>query len=361
MALQTVLGGLVLPEPPLAITTAPNFSTHVIDATDEKSASIFRVPKSGEVNAILWRTATVTTGGTVDVRLETVDATTGDPSGTLKDTLSNGAQAVLATDDNIVFITSLTQTATVVEGDIVACVIVRDAVAGNMQIAQFADESTHFPYPDLFTAAWAKSGDGPVMAVRYDDGSYAPVRGVWPVSLLNSVTFNNTSTPDVRGLHFQLPFPCRVTGAWVWCDLDGDADLKLWDSDGTTVLETASLDTNIRRGTSPGFFWAKYAGTSTLLANTAYRLGLEPTSATNVDLYDFDVAAAAVMDAFPGGQNFRYTSAKNPAAEGDWTQVTTKRPFMGLILDQFDDGAGGAIHVAIQQPSIILPTRHASY
>jgi len=75
-----------------------------------------------------------------------------------------------------------------------------------------------------------------------------------------------------------------------------------------------------------------------LTKDVFYRLVLEPTSATDITSYHFSVNAAAVMDVEEGGQNFHYTEKK----DGGWTDTVTDRPMIGLLIDQFDDGAGGA-------------------
>jgi len=52
------------------------------------------------------------------------------------------------------------------------------------------------------------------------------------------------------------------------------------------------------------------------------------------------VALAAAMDGFPGGQNVHRTERTDLGA---WTDTTTKRPWMGVLLTGFNDGAGGGL------------------
>ena len=345
MTIQTVSGGMWFPRPPAA-STAPGFSTTalVIDASGEKAAFIVRGLKAGNIDAILWRTGTVTTGGTVDVRLETVDATTGDPTGTLWGTTTNGAEVIADGDDNVVKITSLTLDAAITADDVVAVVIVRDGVAGNMQIVGFPDDSIWYqPYADLFTAAWAKVANlSPVVGFRYDDGSYAFVPGCWPMSTLATISVDSGATPDVYGNRITLPFPCRVAGWWFWADMDGDVAIKLYDTDGVSVLASDVLDLNMRPATNAGIFTGMFTSAVDLSTSGTYRLGLEPSSATALTVYSFTVAAAAVMDAFEGGQLIYQTTAKDPTGTGSWTDTTTARMFMGLIVSGFGDDTGGA-------------------
>ena len=85
----------------------------LLDAAGEIAGFVFRAPKAGEIDQIHFRTGTVTTGDDLDVRLETVDAANGDPTGTLADTNSNATQAVGNGDDDTWFAVSLTASATV--------------------------------------------------------------------------------------------------------------------------------------------------------------------------------------------------------------------------------------------------------
>lgn len=345
MTIQSISGGMWVPRQMSGIDNAPTFTNAAtIDAANEKGGFVLRITAAGNISKILWGVRTVTTGATVDVRLETVDAATGLPTGTLWAANTNGAQVVNSTDDDTQFITTLTAAATVAVGDWVAVVISNPGASfGNMLIRAMQDESMDNAYCCQYVASWAKNDIGsPVVGFEYDDGSYPLIEGCWPLSNAATLTtYANSSTPDVRGLYFSLPFVARVKGWWGIIDLDGPADVKLIDSDGVTALLTSSLDPDIRVNTVSGLLSGCFSGTQVLSANTVYRLVLEPTSTTNIGLNELDVSAAAVMNALHGGSLFYHTSAKNPTGTGSWTNTTTKRPYLGLILDGFDDGAGG--------------------
>lgn len=347
MTIQSIGGGLWVPRAPIGVDNAPTFTNAAtIDAASEKGGFVFRITKAGNVAKILWGVRTVTTGATVDVRLETVDATTGLPSGTLWATNTNASQVVNSTDDDVQFVTTLTATATVAVGDWVAVVISNPAASfGNMLIRAFQDEAMDSAYCCQYVSSWAKNDVGaPVVGLEYDDGSYPMHEGCWPLSNAATLTtYSNSSTPDVRGLYFSLPFPTRVRGWWANIDLDGTADIKLIDSDGVTALQTVSLDPDIRVNAVSGLHSGWFGSTSTLTKDTVYRLVVEPTSTTAIGLNEMDVSAVAVWGGIHCGATFYHTSAKDPTGTGSWTNTTTKRPWMGLIIDGFDDGvsAGG--------------------
>ena len=339
MAEKTVIGGLWIPYPPFKGNAQPGFSNMLIDASTEIAGGVIRAPKDGDIAKVGFQTGTVTTGATVDVRLETVSLTDGDPTGTLLGTNSNASQVIGDGDDNTWFTTALTTAPTVTKGDLLA-VVIANASTGNMNIRRSNGESpTGFPYSDLFTTAWAKSALTPNFALEYSDGSYASFPGSYAMSAISTRTFNSSDTPDERGLIFQMPFPFRLTGFWFYADIDEALDIVLYDSDGSTALETLSLDKDVRFSNANRIHLLSFAGTQSLSKDTNYRLVFKPTTTTDGKTLDFDVNAAAIMDSFGGGQKFHHTERTDA---GSWTETTTRRPFMGILCDGFDDATGGS-------------------
>ena len=348
MALQVVKGkaGWFPPRPNhVASGTAWSFTTSalLLNAASEKAAFIFDIGKTGSIDKIHFRTATVTTGGDVDVRLETVDGATGFPTGTLYGANTNGALTIADANDNTAFAVSLTTDASVTEGDLVAIVIVNSpTIVGNFQIAALGATNawgSEFPYCALEDAAvWAVATGTPVpvCTLEYSDGSFEPIPGAFWATALANTAFNTGSGSISRGNKFQVPFPVRVNSFWVWADLDGDATMKLYDENGTTVLLSKTMDKDVRGGTGYGRLSRRFPGTTDLKPNTYYRLVLEATSATSVTLPEFTVGANAQMDAHDLGQLCHLAHG----ASGSWTDVPTQRAMMGVGGSALDDGAG---------------------
>ena len=70
MALQTIKGGAVMP--PWISTVANGYGFDyglLLDAASEKAGMVVTVPKAGNIRKIGFRTGTVTTGATMDVRI----------------------------------------------------------------------------------------------------------------------------------------------------------------------------------------------------------------------------------------------------------------------------------------------------
>ena len=194
-------------------------------------------------------------------------------------------------------------------------------------------------YPSVaqYGASWASAAEHPMIALRYDDGSVEPIGPTfYPISAMGTLSVASNTDPKEIGLYFKFPVPVKVGGFWLRADLDGDCDFVLYDSDGTTELESVIFDEDYRRGaTAGGNIVILFATERALVADTWYRLAVQPTSTTAITLYYFDVNSAANMDGIEGGQNFHYTAK---AAADTWSQTTTRRLWVGLLVAAVDDG-----------------------
>jgi hypothetical protein len=347
----------------LAFPSRPNFQTgapggfalvSLADAND-KAGWIFQCPKAGELENFATWLGTVVTPEDLHVSFQNVSGTNGDPDGT-EDQFRVIASGSLAsngwitsgriTDDG----TDTGVRRTVAQGDLVAAVIRFNSFsAGNVNFQSLnLDGSTDamtFPYASAFNTAWIKQSRPGSFAVQYSDGTYAQFIGrVYPVKALNATSFNSGSTPDERGLYFRLPFGAKVKGAWFKSNAasNQDHDVILYDQDGTSVLASISRDANQGTGSSVFGHYVTFTAEATLLANTFYRLVVKPTTANSLSIYDFDVETAALLDSIELGQSAYYTERTDAGA---WTETTTKRPWMGLLISQIlaDSGAAPAV------------------
>lgn len=350
MALVSTRGPVYFPplDHSAANGQAPTLATFALDAAAEKLAFIVTFWQPGTLHLVHFRTATVATGDTLKVSFQDIDGATGDPDGTGDEfrtiVVGNG-------DDNVALVTGIlssdgTDTGTkrtVVAGQMLAVVFEFNSfVAGNILLAARSaaagPSSSGYTYSDHFTAAWAKSQNLPLMAIEYSDGSYAPLPYVdASVSGLAAETFNSTTTAgaggDERGLIFQVPFACKVKGFWANLDIDNDAEVVLYDSDGTE-LDAVTLDATNRVVTHSQVYHVPFSDEFTLAKDTNYRLSLRP-GAGNASVMVSSFPTAAVLDAMPGGSECHYTVRTDGGA---WTETTTKRPLMGVILSAVDNG-----------------------
>jgi hypothetical protein len=313
-------------------------SAGVIDAASEKYAGIFQAPLTGNITKIYFMTSTVTTGATVDVRLETVDATNGDPTGTLVATNTNAAVVVDAADDNVKKTATLTAAAAVTAGSIYAVVVVNPAASfGNMVIAshQVSAIAGNFPYSDLFTTIWTKSARYLAAAVEYDTTAKYNI-GTGLITQCANTTITNATTPDEVGIIFQSPVPITLYGVrWFQSGAiaaSGSTDIVLYDSDGSSVLRSATLDSDIGLRASSASVAVMFPTEVLLSAATNYRLVLKPTTANTINYLNCRVVANTDWALVDGGITM-YRTERTDA--GAWTQTDTQRPNLRLIVSKF--------------------------
>lgn len=337
MALTTILGGLQIPSYHnlrLALGTASSNLT----AVGMKITTIIKVPKTGTIIALGFRTASISgTGLSISAGMETVSS--GDPTGT-----AYGGSAVgsATPTSNAFFEVTLATAATATIDNLAALVYTLTAgTTPNVGIQTLTDGSsgntTVFPYLDTYNGtAWTKSASTLLVSwIKYGDGSYEYMGN--PPFLGENYTYNSGSTPDERSLYFKLP-PFRSKGFWLYAALGSAAtDIILYDTDGTTALRTSTIDTTALSGYT-GYIVMPWSSPVTGINNGTYRLSVKPTSTTNITVYGMLTPYAAAFDAWMGGQNF-ILSTRTDA--GTWTQDATKRLNGGLIIDQMDDGIGG--------------------
>ncbi len=318
-----------------------------LDANGELCGAVLEIPKTGNISKIGFRTGTVTVSDAIKISLQTVDDTTGRPTGTLIHADAYGIQASVATNTN--YWISLQNDVAVIRGVTVAIVVEFNSyVAGNLVMVsgvQYIPHYMGFPYVFSYLGAvWAFTAESPNFGLEYDDGVIEPILNVFPAVNATTMSWDTNDNPDRRGLRFSVPYNCRMSGVFANIDLDGDADIEIYDSDGINLIPdgTISLDSNIRSGTSPRPFSRNLITPIELTKDTFYRIVLHPTTGTNMILYYLDVTddgANEAMNAIDGGVNFHYTTCNgSPSVEGDWTQTATRRPLIGLMINQLDDG-----------------------
>lgn len=345
------------PAPGFAPNAAtPNFSTTPIrlNAAGDYVAFVLSANRSGDVEEIFWRTGPVTTGCTVDVRLETVDTTTGLPTGTLVNAGANASQVVANTDDNQAFQTALGTAATLTRGELYA--VVFDVLSGtpsSLCIACFVDPSSlQSPYVIEYDGtASLISGYAPIMGLLYSGGVYQGTPGAWPITNVWTQSYAATDSPDTYGAAFSLSHQSRVCGFWFWGEFDGDGTAKLYDSDGATVLESAAIYENVAPSGSSLLQSFFFGSSVTLAEDTTYYLAIEATDSTDIVMYGVEFSSAAWRDASPLGGRWQLAQCtQSPTGTGDWTNTGTKQAFIGLIVDGLEEaGGGGGSSVAVGQ------------
>lgn len=334
--------------PPIPLYTISN-NGDSLTASTHKVAEIIQCTKPGTIDKIGFATrsfAQCTNG--IKVSLQDLDSS-GQPDGTADqfrvvtvNAANSWFETGLLTSDGTDSGTKRTWSI----GDKLAVVweFSSFAVSDSLQIARRGVASSpgqSFPYKMTnLTGAWSTgSSDGYYFSLKHSDG-YVPLdyNGLVPVvTSTASVTFNSGSTPDERGMIFQVPRSMVLTGVWMECDIDFAADLVLYDTDGTTALVTVHLSASERGNTSVDSGQVFFTPT-TLTANVNYRAALKPTTTSSVNLRQITIPSSGYLGCFTLGTTAMLTTRTDAGA---WTETNTIVPRMGLIFSGIDVGSSG--------------------
>lgn len=336
---QSLTYGVALPPVPDAISGTPSFTSCTIDAVDEECAHIFVASTTKAIDKIHFLATTVTTGATIDMRVEGVDATDGDPDDTLIATNTNASVVIADGDDNTWKTATLAADANITKGSVYALVL-KGPGSGtpNFNIAGFTEENAEgMPYRDFFSSTWTKvTNSQAIFLIEFTDGTFEPQLGLSGAGLnVGTVVSFNTGTTTTRECNeLTLPFATRVSGAWGLVDGDGAFTLELRDSAGSSTLATsAAQDPDIRTSGTAGVYYLPFTATYTTSANTTYQVCAVPSTTTSIGVYRFTLPSAAAMGSFAGG-TVLYRS------NNDSGDITTDRVLMGVFLDGFASGGG---------------------
>lgn len=335
--------GVFWPRMPLADSVINITATaHTIDADGEKVGWVFQATKSGAISGIEFLAKAVTASGDIDFRVETVSLVTSAPSGTLWATNTNKIQDVPSAGWQAA---TLTANATVSRGDMVAIVIeanstnTPDLTVGGLDVSH--EDNRTQPYCQTYVSSWSGITREGILAVKMSDGSFMYIPWFPPVVSYTSLTVEQDTDPDEVGIKFQIPFPADISGMWIYNIkiASGNVIFKLYDSDGSSVLSTITIDEDsLLNNRSMRIYWLD--ADIALSKDTWYRLTFQPDGTTgggNTFTY-YTVNAAANLDGVEGGQKIIMTERTDGGA---WTDTDTRRPFMGIVLNGFDDGTGG--------------------
>lgn len=322
---------------PVSLNNTLSGGTDVaIDSSGEQSAWIFRVPKTGNISKFRFATHTVGTSETLRVRLQTVDASTGLPTGTAYG--GSSTETVAAPATSTIYTVTFGTPASATAGDMVAAVIDFNSTVGNVQFKYSGGAGATLmpiPYHAQRIASWAKVGRAPICSVGYDDGTF-PYIGCLPASVTSgALSVTTGTTPDEIGNRFKLAFGARVIGvaASRWPSTTGrDVKYVLY-NDAGTELASATSDVDMAAGSlDTRIPIYRFSSPYTLQANTWYRICYQPQTASSVNYWRWVLTDAAELEMF-GGSNCYYCDRSDAGAfSDDQTKITE----IGMWFDRVD-------------------------
>lgn len=358
----------------MSITTVPvimhpssfgNIGTaQTLDAAEEFVVFVTRFKKSGTVKRIGFRTGAVSGTYTIKVSLESVAELVGQPCATTNATktlyTANAESADItnlnANTVNYISINGSTGVS-VTGGDLVSITIRLTATSGGSVVVrspgltlggELATGYDGTSYCSTYLgSSWATISYTTMVLIVYSDGIYNSYPSQIPCNS-NSLTYNSESASPYTGIKFRYPFKCRLSGIRANCDLDGDAQIIIYDSDEYTVMAGFPISLNNLQRATTSARWISVVFTTPVEceANTDYRIVVLPTTSTNIILTNWapvDDSEFYGYTAFPEGDDIILTRRGSAPSSGDhvWTDSTDK-PHIQVFIDGIEASAGAA-------------------
>lgn len=307
-----------------------------VTSANISAAAIVEAPKTGNVSKVFGLIGTVSSTPVVDFRLETLSGQF--PSGTLLGTNSNNTQAVA---NNTGYEVTLTTPVAVTKGQKLAIVITY--VSGgttNVKINN-AFANSKYPYGAFKTGGTYAAASTPVVALGYDDGTYPENYPLLP-AVETATTFNvDTVAADERGNRFSFDatvYGCAFQLLYQNSSAAADFSIVLYDTDGTSVMESIAIDADQLFGTSGGWMKVYFTQVRTFVAGGIYRAVIKPTTSTDNAWVRFQAISTTLMQAMPGNGDFKGTARVDGGA---WSDTDTDWYPIGVMLSGVDSGSGG--------------------
>lgn len=318
----------------------PSSSSVTLNTAGHKLGHILRAPKDGTISAIIFRFGAITTGGDLDIRVETVNtgSFSAAPSGTLWAANTNVVLAAITGMANAWQTVTLTSGAAVTRGQLLAVVL--GNVTGNYSARIAGNVPQSEIYPTVYTASWAVQNACSEIFLQYSDGSFFSQEATLGDCIGFSIATN--TNPDEMGNKFTMPFSATFGGADVGVEFDGGGEIVLYD-DSNTVLSSISLLSNVRNNNSVGTLRVDMPAVN-LISGSTYRIVFKPASTSSNMITYMEVPSDAARESVIGGGICSYTARTDAGA---WTDVLTRQT---LVYPRFTaieiaSASGGGIAV----------------
>lgn len=325
-------------------------STFTFNAAADKLAIVFQASSSTPPDQVKFRVTSYTSTGTIDATIETIDATTGFPSGTPVTNTATGSVSVSSTGTKTC--TGMAGTGTLTVGAQYAIVLAATGgFAGNFNVLRTSGINGQVGSPYSLTkdsaGAWTKistTNTGYAFGLFTAGGASINVPGLSGAFTAALTAFSDSTNPDERGNRFQLPFPQTCYGALIYASLGStpaDANsfsLSLYSSHTSgspTQLATQAFDGDIMEIGSARIL--RFSAGVNLSSNTVYGLAVKATSSGNINLLRHSYASAAELGCYLD-DNF-YSTARNNSS-GAFTDTNTEVYAVYPLLSAFDDATG---------------------
>ena len=347
---------------PTNVATIPSLgggASFDIANINEKVAIVFMAPETNFIDGLFFKIESVGAGTNcnMEVRIEQVDTANGEPNGVLISSTPQRESSASVTvsaagnytvtfpvdDDGLPFELS--------QGTLCA-ILFRPTSGGtvsNIHFSTFSDDKAAWGMPYCIDYDGATSSQtahyrdniAPVVGLYSSSGGY-PINHLWPVTSVALDQFGSTSTPDTLGNSFTISAPVRISGVRAWVDADSTGTIKLYGTNGSTVLASVAIHAGVPPS-SNAHIVEYYFSSSVDLAVGTYYIAVEATGSTiGLSTMTFPSSPFSLLGSSPlGGASMVFSSCTQPpTSTASWTNTSSKQAFLTPIFSGYEIGGG---------------------
>jgi hypothetical protein len=328
----------------------------------ERVAIVFMAAETKSIDGLFFKIRSVAAGTScnMDVRIEEVSTTTGQPNGILISSTagreSSASVTITAAGDYYVTfpIDEFDGPFVLTQGTLCAIVFVPTSVGTGYDIhfATFSDDNVAYGLPYCLDydgqtigtqTAHYRDNVAPIVGLALTGSGY-PIKNLWPITAVGMDTFQATSTPDTIGNRLSIDAPARISGVRVWVDADSTGTVKLYGTNGSTVLASANIYAAVPPTPGGAAHIAEYYFSASVdLAVGTYYLAVEATGGTiGIATMTFQSSPISLRGSSPlGGATMAFaTCTQTPSSTASWTVNLNKQAFIAPIFSGSEIGGG---------------------
>lgn len=347
-------GGLLFAANPIgaaAVIINGGPTTYTMPTANNGWSARFYPYDSRDIKKIHLSFSAVSSPGTITARIETNDATTGKPSGSLYDAAAT-KQFTPSAGLNTITFDSL-PTAGMTAGNGYHLVLIKDdtgttctlnarlsPAAYPCEVLTATDGSTRSNFAEV-------ANNGPICFFTLEDDA------IESFGCIGTVAVDNTTYPvygSDRVAACKIVLPVGVVARGIMLPNGfirvgtpaGNLRIRLLDGSNNAVSGTTrTLDKDDLTGSNTRVVFCNFDGLVTLAAGT-YRLAFD--SASSADSSNcWRINAATFLDAALVPTGFQMSISTNASTSFTWSDSTLNAALGGLIIDSFSAGGGGGV------------------
>lgn len=331
-----------------AETYSASWTNFELDHANDQMEYFFQCEEACAISALCARQGAVDgTPPTYEFRLEGV--TSGARAdGTVKGAANAGKGDITLPGANTTFCTTLGATYTCTKGEFLSGVIdyrtgtISGSASAHFTYQNGAGLGTSFPSTVTVDSGAGTRRNGLSIPFGYKCGSTFYGNNIQSFAIED---FGTGSNPDERGNEFSVPAGAcdtfKIDGARFYGYLAtaaGSGTYVIYE--GTTVRQTATVDSDYSNGNNT-YVDVKWSEGYTFTCGTTYQIIYKAVGAggTSHGIAALTYANAGEMNSLPLGTSMYYTGRQDAA--GSWTNTTTKRAAIDLVISDITEPSGG--------------------